>query len=165
MSKPTIFLDRDGVINIDKGYVYKISDFEWVKDAIKAIKLLKERGYLIFVVTNQSGITRGLYFEKDVEHLHEYINLELIKNGCNIDDFFYSPYHPEIINKKYEKFKNFRKPNTGMLEQAQKKWNINKTDCLMIGDSQSDMQCAENFGIRGYLFKGGSLLDFIQNII
>jgi len=165
MRKPTIFLDRDGVINIDKNYVYKISDFEWVKDSIKAIKLLKERGYLIFVVTNQSGITRGFYSEKDVERLHEFINLELNKSGCYIDDFFYSPYHPEIINKKYAKFENLRKPNIGMLEQAQKKWNLNKIDCLMIGDSQSDMQCAEKFGIKGHLFKGGSLLDFIKNII
>tara|TARA_B100000787_G_C16196515_1_gene301269 strand:+ start:3518 stop:4015 length:498 start_codon:yes stop_codon:yes gene_type:complete len=165
MNKPTIFLDRDGVINLDKNYVYKIVDFEWVTDAKKAIKLLKEKNYLIFVVTNQSGITRGFYSKKDVEKLHEYINLELKRNDCCIDEFFYSPYHPDIVNKKYSKLGHLRKPNTGMLELAQEKWNFKKNNCLMVGDSQSDMQCAERFGIKGYLFKGGSLLDFIKQII
>ena len=165
MSKPAIFLDRDGVINIDKAYVYKISDFEWIQDAKKAIKYMKENNYFVFVVTNQSGITRGYYTERDVEILHNYINNELRKISTQIDEFFYSPYHPEISNPKYENMQHLRKPNIGMLQLAQKKWKFDKNNTLMIGDSISDMECASNFGIKGFLFESGSLLEFVQKNI
>tara|TARA_B100000989_G_C19514314_1_gene460815 strand:+ start:1342 stop:1839 length:498 start_codon:yes stop_codon:yes gene_type:complete len=165
MCRPAIFLDRDGVINIDKKYVYKISDFEWIQDSKKAIRYMKEKNYLVFVVTNQSGITRGYYNEKDVEILHTYINRELKKINTQIDEFFYSPYHPEIRNTKYEKMQHLRKPNTGMLELAQKKWKFDKKNSLLIGDSASDMKCAKNFGIKGLLFEKGSLLEFIKKTI
>tara|TARA_Y100000816_G_C26108192_1_gene589864 strand:- start:1687 stop:2187 length:501 start_codon:yes stop_codon:yes gene_type:complete len=165
MNKPAIFLDRDGVINIDKGYVYKISDFEWIQDSKKAIKYMKEKNFYVFVVTNQSGITRGFYNERDVDLLHSYINRELKKIDTQIDDFFYSPYHPEISNIKYDNMQHLRKPNTGMLELAQKKWDFDKKNTLMIGDSKSDIECAKNFGIKGLLFKNGSLLEFIKNYL
>tara|TARA_Y100000768_G_C23906095_1_gene647608 strand:- start:493 stop:990 length:498 start_codon:yes stop_codon:yes gene_type:complete len=165
MSKPAIFLDRDGVINVDKKYVYKISDFEWIQGSKKAIKYIKDRNYYVFVVTNQSGITRGYYNERDVEILHNYINKELRKIDTQIDEFFYSPYHPEISNLKYENMQHLRKPNTGMLELAQKKWKFDKQNTLMIGDSASDMECAKNYGIKGLLFESGSLLEFIKRII
>ncbi len=165
MSKPAVFLDRDGVINVDKKYVYKISDFEWIQDSKKAIKYIKDKNYFVFVVTNQSGITRGYYNEADVEILHDYINKELRKIDTQIDEFFYSPYHPEITNVKYENMQHLRKPNTGMLELAQKKWKFDKQNTFMIGDSASDIECATNFGIKGLLFETGSLLEFIKKII
>ena len=165
MSKPAVFLDRDGVINVDKKYVYKISDFEWIQDSKKAIKYIKDKNYFVFVVTNQSGITRGYYNEADVEILHDYINKELRKIDTQIDEFFYSPYHPEITNVKYENMHHLRKPNTGMLELAQKKWKFDKQNTFMIGDSASDIECASNFGIKGLLFETGSLLEFIKKII
>tara|TARA_B100001057_G_scaffold183517_1_gene184199 strand:- start:314 stop:811 length:498 start_codon:yes stop_codon:yes gene_type:complete len=165
MSKPAIFLDRDGVINIDKGYVYKIADFEWIQDAKKAIKYMKEKNYYVFVVTNQSGISRGYYNERDVEILHNHINKELRKISTKIDEFFYSPYHPDIANLKYENLQHLRKPNTGMLELAQKKWKFDKNNTFMIGDSVSDIECANNFGIKGYLFKSGNLLKFVKKTI
>ena len=164
MSKPAIFLDRDGVINIDKGYVCQISDFEWIEEAKEAIKYLREKDYYIFVVTNQSGIARGYFTEKEVNILHKFINNELKKVNTYIDEFFYSPYHP--INKKlYGNLSHLRKPNTGMLELASKKWNIDLSKSLLIGDSATDMECANNFEIDGYLFEGGSLLDFVKNKI
>ena len=89
--KAAAFLDRDGVLNIDKGYTYKISDYVWIDGAIEAIKFLKEKNYYIFVVTNQSGIARGLYTEKDVIKLHKEINNELCKYKLKIDEFFFSP--------------------------------------------------------------------------
>ena len=88
MKKPAVFLDRDGVLNKDKKYVHKISDFEWIEGAKQSIKLLNKKGYFIFVVTNQSGIARGFYSEEDVWHLHKYINIELSKIHAKIDDFF-----------------------------------------------------------------------------
>ena len=88
ISKSAVFLDRDGVINIDKGYVYRIDDFEWIDGAKEAIKYLKDKNYLVFVATNQSGITRGYYKESDVEILHDFIRAELRKIKAGIDEFF-----------------------------------------------------------------------------
>ena len=88
MLKSIVFLDRDGVINVDKGYVFKIKDFEWIDEARNAIKYLKQLNYIIIIVTNQSGITRKYYTEDDVMLLHKYINSELEKINTRIDDFF-----------------------------------------------------------------------------
>ena len=163
--KPAIFFDRDGVLNIEKGYVFKISDFEWVLDAPQAIKLFNENNYHTFVVTNQSGIGRGIYSEKDVENLHKYMNDELSKISARIDDFFYSPYHPEGINKNYDHLSHLRKPSTGMLELAFQKWEIIKEESFMIGDNITDIECAEMYGIKGHLFKEKSLLEFVKKVI
>tara|TARA_B110000483_G_C17739129_1_gene367838 strand:- start:46 stop:540 length:495 start_codon:yes stop_codon:yes gene_type:complete len=164
MLNPTVFLDRDGVINIDKGYVYKIEDFEWNTHSKEAIKYLKKANYLVIVITNQSGISREYYTENDVNFLHNFINNELNQIGVEIDDFYYSPFHPDITNQKYSHLSHLRKPNIGMLELADKKWKIDKTKSFMIGDKDIDVQCAKNFGINGYLYKGGSLLDFVKSI-
>ncbi len=163
MLKRACFLDRDGVINIDKNYVFSIDCFEWVEGAKDAIKYLKENDCFVFIVTNQSGIARGLYSEEDVEKLHKYINTELMKAETLIDDFFYSPFHPDFPDT-YSDLSNLRKPDIGMLELAQKKWSFDKSSSFMIGDNETDMQCAEKFGINGYLFKTGSLYDFVRKI-
>jgi len=166
MTIRAVFLDRDGVINIDNGYVINIKDFVWVDHSREAIKLLNDNGFLIVVVTNQSGICRGYFTEKQLIDLHTYINEELGKIGAKIDDFFYSPYHPEgKLRKQYEHLSNLRKPKTGMLKLATDKWNIDISNSILIGDSQSDIECAESFGIKGYLFKGGNLLNFVNSII
>ena len=162
MKKRAAFLDRDGVINVEKGYVYKITDFEWIDGAKEAIKFLNDSGYYVFIVTNQSGIARGYYKEKDVEILHNYINIELKYINAHIDEFFYSPYHP-INTNDYLHLSHLRKPEIGMLELANKKWNIDKTKSFLIGDKDTDIECAKNFRIRGHLYKSGNLLDFIKS--
>ena len=164
MLKPASFLDRDGVINIDKGYVHKIDDFEWITGAKDAIKLLNENNYFVIVVTNQSGIARNYYSEEDVILLHKYINDELNKVNARIDDFYFSPYHPDVKNK-YSQLAHLRKPNIGMLESAEKKWKFEKKNSFMIGDKDSDVTCADNYGIRGYKFESGNLCDFIKKNI
>ena len=161
--KPAVFLDRDGVINVDKGYINKISEFEWIKGSQDAIKYIKDRGYYIFVVTNQSGIARGYYSCQDVIILHEYINAELGKINAMIDEFFFSPYHPDI--KRFANLSNLRKPDIGMLKMAENKWNFNKSKSFMIGDKETDIICANNYGIKGYRFTGENLLDFIKEVI
>ena len=161
MLKPAAFLDRDGVINHEKGYVYKIRDFDWIAGSQEGIKFLNKNNYHVFVVSNQSGIARGIYNEKDVLRLHEYINSELRKINAHIDEFFISPYHPMIPNK-FEKFINLRKPNAGMLELAASRWLIDKKNSFLIGDKATDIECAKNYGIRGHLFNDGNLLDFIK---
>lgn len=165
MIKPAAFLDRDGTINIDKGYVFKSEDFEWIFEAPEAIKFLNENGYHVFIVTNQSGISRGFYSEKDVESLHDFINRELNKKSAHIDDFFYSPFHPDFSIKKYENYSHFRKPNTGMIEYAFNNWPIERGRSFLVGDKHIDVKCAENFGIKGYLYESGSLMNFIKEIV
>ena len=161
MLRPAAFLDRDGVINKEKGYLYKINDFEWIKGAKESIKYLNDNGYYVFVVTNQSGIAKGYYSEKDVINLHNYINNELKSINAHIDEFFFSPFHPDNT-KDYLNLSHLRKPNTGMLDLAASKWLIDKSKSFLIGDKEIDIECAEKFLIRGHLFKNGNLLNFIK---
>ena len=164
MLKPAAFLDRDGVINKEKGYVFQIDDFEWIKGAKESIKYLNDNNFYVFVVTNQSGIARGYYSEKDVSLLHNYINAELKNIEAHIDEFFISPYHPSNRNE-YLHLSHLRKPETGMLDLAASKWPIDKSMSFLIGDKSTDIECAEKFCINGYLFKNGNLLDFIKSSI
>ena len=167
MFRPAAFLDRDGTLNVDKGYVFRIDDFKWLNSSKEAIKFLNESGYYVFVITNQSGIGRGYYTFKDLIKLHKYMNDDLSKMSARIDDFFYSPYHPDNISDQFDHLSNLRKPNTGMLELAFMKWKIDKNKSFMIGNMQHDIECGENFGIKGYLFnqKTTSLFEMIQKII
>ncbi len=161
MLKPAAFLDRDGVINREKEYVYKIQDFEWIEGSREGIKFLNENNYHVFIISNQSGIARGLYTEEDVLNLHEHINLELRKIDAHIDEFFISPYHP-MFPEKFKNLSHFRKPGIGMLELAASRWSIDKSESFLIGDKMTDIKCANNFGIRGHLFNDNNLLDFIK---
>ena len=161
MLKSAAFLDRDGVINKDNGYVYKVSDFEWIDESRQAIKYLNDNNYYVFVITNQSGISRKLYSLEDVKNLHKHINNELSKMHAHVDEFFISPYHPDNP-LDYSDLSHLRKPDVGMLKLAETKWTIKKEKSFLIGDKQTDIECAEKFGIKGHLFKGGSLFDFIK---
>ena len=161
MLRPAAFLDRDGVINKEKGYLYRIDDFEWIEGAKESIKYLNDKGYYVFVVTNQSGIAKGYYSEEDVIYLHNYINNELKSINAHIDEFFYSPFHPDNT-KDYLNLSHLRKPDTGMLKLAATKWSIDKSNSFLIGDKLTDIECAEKFLIRGHLFKNGNLLKFIK---
>ena len=164
--KPAAFLDRDGTINIDQGYVYKSKDFIWTKDAIEALKYLYNKNFYIFIVTNQSGIARNYYTENDVNALHDHINKELKKHNIKIHDFFYSPYHPDGVSNKFDHLANLRKPNDGMLKLADSKWKINKKKSFMIGDKLSDVKCGESFGIKSFLYDSNvSLLHFVKNVV
>ena len=161
MLKPAAFLDRDGVINQEKEYVYKIKDFEWIEGSRESIKFLNQNNYHVFIISNQSGIARGLYSEEEVLDLHRYINSELRKIKAHIDEFFISPYHPMFPNK-FKELAHLRKPDTGMLKLAESKWLIDKNNSFLIGDKADDIKCADSYGIRGHLFSSGNLLNFIK---
>lgn len=124
-----LFFDRDGVINIDKGYVYQYADIVWFKEAMEMMKLAHERGYKVIVLTNQSGIYRGMYKIEDVELLHKQMDAYLKDQGCRVDDWIYCS---EIDSEH-------RKPRPGMLLDAQKKHNIDLSASFMIGDKVSDV--------------------------
>ena len=136
----TLFLDRDGIINVDHGYVYKTEDFKFIEGIFDLLKLFTDAGYLIFIVTNQSGIGRGYYSEKDFTTLTEWMIKEFRNNNIIIEEVYHCPHSPE------EKC-HCRKPETGMIEEALKKYPIDLLKSWMIGDKQSDIDLALNTGI------------------
>lgn len=160
--RPALFLDRDGVVNMDYGYVYKAEDIEWVAGAAQAIATFNALQYLVIVVTNQSGIARGYYTEQNVHAVHKWMNEQLARNHAHIDGFYYCPHHPEGVVEHYRKSCSCRKPEAGMILQAIKDWRIDPRQSLLVGDRQSDLQAAATAGIEGCLFPGGNLYDFLK---
>ena len=142
IKKPAIFLDRDGVINYDYGYVHKYNNFKFKKYVISALKFLSTKDIYIFIVTNQSGIARGLFKKKDFYKLHIKVKDFLIKRKIYIHDVKFSPFHIDGIIKKYRKISGYRKPGNLMIEELFKNWNIIRKKSFMIGDSLSDRTAA-----------------------
>lgn len=158
-----IFFDRDGVLNVEKGYLHKIEDFEWMDGAQAAIKFCNENKILAIVVTNQSGIARGLHTEEDTKNLHEFMQSELKKIGAHIDGFYFCPHHPEGIIFPYGRVCDCRKPKPGMILQACKDFDIDPKKSFLIGDAQRDLDSAKNAGLRdAVFFTGGNLFDAVR---
>lgn len=151
MMNKAVFLDRDGTINIDKGYVYKIEDFEFIKGVPNAIKMLNDNGYKVIVITNQSGVARGFYSEEAVIKLHRYINNLLKGYDAHIDGFYYCPHHVEYGLGKYKIDCNCRKPKPGLLDKAILDFNIDESKSWMIGDNISDILAGKAANIRSIL--------------
>ena len=154
------FLDRDGTLNEDTGYLYKIKDFRWIKGAVNALRILKKNKFLIIVVTNQSGVSRGFYSENDIKKLHKWMNQQLLKYDLMIDDFFFATDLPNNNN-----INSRRKPSPAMLNEAVEKYNLDKNKCFMLGDKQTDIEAAKNAQIKGFLFKGNDLSVKISKIL
>ncbi len=146
---PAVFLDRDGVINVDSGYVYKREDLKLLPGVAKGIRRLKELGYQIFVITNQSGVARGMFTMADVDAFHEALKKELGKEGASVDDVFICPHHPEGKVAAYAIACSCRKPGTGLIEQACEKYPIDRSKSFLVGDKDSDIACAEKAHIHG----------------
>ncbi len=135
-----VFLDRDGVLNRDeKGYVYRIEDFELLPGVIEGLKKLQNR-YLLIIVTNQSGIGKGIYSFEDYKFFRNYMHEKLKKEGIKIQDEYFCKHHPESIVEKYRKHCENRKPGIGMFKKAQMKYNIDFSKSWTIGDKPSDIQ-------------------------
>ena len=164
MFKSAVFLDRDGVINKDLGYVFKIDDVEWINGSIEAIKLLN-KNYHVFVVTNQSGVARNFYSENDVNKLHSWMKSTLKSKNAIINEFSYCPHHPNAINKKYRKKCNCRKPEPGMIDKIIKNWKLIGNQVFFIGDNNTDIEAAYKAKINGYKFTSNNLLYFVKSII
>jgi D-glycero-D-manno-heptose 1,7-bisphosphate phosphatase len=142
-SSPALFLDRDGVINVDKDYVYQIENFEFVDGIFDVVKQYHEAGYLVIVVTNQSGIARGYYSEQDFLHVSAWMTQQFEAHGGNITHVYYCPHHPEITGSC-----RCRKPSSGMLIDAKNAYHIDMTRSLMIGDKERDIEAAIGAGIE-----------------
>ncbi len=157
-----VFFDRDGTLNVDKDYLYKIEDFEWMEGAPQAIRWANEKGLLVIVVTNQSGVARGYFAEDDVRRLHGWMNEDLARFGAHIDAFYYCPHLPNGSVKEYAVECDCRKPKPGLIEKACADFDINREVSLLIGDKPRDVKCAEAGGVRGVLYEGGSLAALLQ---
>jgi D-glycero-D-manno-heptose 1,7-bisphosphate phosphatase len=140
MTIKTIFLDRDGVINKELNYLYKIEDFEFINGVFETCKYLITLDYKIIIITNQSGISRGYYTEKDFQIINNWMLSEFKKNGVSILDVFYCPHLPDSNC-------TCRKPKPGMLLEAQNKHNINMQNSWLIGDKEADIIAARNSNI------------------
>ena len=162
VSNRAIFFDRDGVLNVDKGYIYRSEDFIWIEGAIEAIRLAKSLGFLTIVVTNQSGIARGLYTLEDMKRLHQWMDEELEKSGTKIDKYYYCPYHDEGVVAEFV-IPNHpdRKPNPGMILRAITEFSIDRDYSVLIGDKISDIQAANRASIASILFKGENLANTV----
>lgn len=163
--KPAVFLDRDGVLNVDKGYVHRSEDFVWVEGAPEAVKWLNDRGYLVIVVTNQAGIARGYYTEEKFLYFMDWMNGELRRRGAHIDAFYYCPHHPTEGIEPYRRECRCRKPAPGLLEQALEDWPVDLERSFLIGDKESDLLAAQAAGIRGLLFTGRNIFKFIRGLV
>ncbi len=158
-----IFFDRDGVLNEEVGYLWRVEDFLWIAGAREAIKLCNERGFLTVVVTNQSGIARGLYTARDVDNLHAFMQRSLAEVGAHIDAFYYCPHHPEGKVAEFSIVCDCRKPKPGMILRACADLNIDPAQSILFGDSKRDIEAAEAAGLRaGIPFFSGNLCDAVK---
>ncbi len=150
-----VFLDRDGTINVEKDYLYRIEDFEFIPGAPEAIKRLKDAGFLVIVVTNQSGVARGYYTLEDVDRLHAYIQEKLADIGTSIDAFYVCPHHPTEGVGKYRADCDCRKGKPGMLLQAAEDFDIDLERSCMVGDKEADIEAGKSAGCRPQLVLTG----------
>lgn len=156
MQTKALFLDRDGVVNVDHGYVSKPEQFEFIDGVFEATKWFQQQGYEIVIVTNQSGIGRGYYDEKTFNELTRWMKGEFAKHEVHIADVQFCPHHPTNAQPEYLKACDCRKPEPGMLLTAAKKLNIDMTKSIMIGDKGSDMKAARSASVQfKYLVESG----------
>jgi D,D-heptose 1,7-bisphosphate phosphatase len=165
LRRRALFLDRDGVLNLDHGYVGSQDRFEWVDGARDAIRHATRAGWHVFVVTNQSGVARGHYDEDAVRALLDWIADEARLAGGTIDDVRYCPFHPDATVDGYRQAHPWRKPQPGMLLDLIRTWELDPARAVMIGDQDSDMRAAAEAGVAGHLFRGGNLLSFLKPIL
>ena len=158
-----VFFDRDGVLNEDVGYLHRIADFRWVPGAREALRLVQEAGLLSIIVTNQSGVARGLYGEAEVAALHAWMREDLARDGITITADYHCPYHRDAVDERWRHPDHpDRKPNPGMILRAVADWAVDPARSLIVGDKARDIEAGERAGVAGLLFTGGNLAEALR---
>ncbi len=148
MSGKALFLDRDGVVNIEIGYLHRVEEVRFLPGIFSLCRTAMRLGYRLVIVTNQSGIARGYYTEADFETLMFWMRGELRAQGVELDAVYYCPYHPEHGVGEYKREHEDRKPGAGMLLRAQREFGVSLADSVMVGDRCSDIAAANGAGLR-----------------
>lgn len=156
MKRPALFLDRDGVVNVDHGYVHNSGNFQFIDGVFELVVAANRSGYLVIVVTNQAGIGRGYYTEKDFHVLMDWMKTQFVHRGAKIDAVYFCPYHHEHGIGEYKKKSKLRKPAPGMLLQAAEDLDVDLSRSIMLGDKPSDMDAGRAAGVPTLLYFGES---------
>ncbi len=155
MMNKALFLDRDGVINKEKNYLYKIEDFEFIDGVFETCKYFQDREYLIVIITNQAGIARGKYTEVEYQILTNWMINEFEKKGIKISKVYHCPHHPEFSGEC-----ECRKPKPKMILDAQKEFDIDLANSILVGDKNSDIEAGIKAGVKmNYLVETGHKID------
>jgi D-glycero-D-manno-heptose 1,7-bisphosphate phosphatase len=166
MSRKAVIFDRDGVLNVDHGFLSEAEKLEWMPGARAAVARVNRSGALAIVATNQSGIGRGYYAEAAMHALHAVMREQLEAAGAHIDAIYFCPFHPEAADEALRHPDHpDRKPNPGMILRALADFGVAPEDALMIGDKASDMEAARRAGVEGHLYRGGDLDAFVANLL
>jgi D-glycero-D-manno-heptose 1,7-bisphosphate phosphatase len=165
-ARGAVFLDRDGVLNEDLGYVHRVADLRWIEGAREAVARINRVGLLAIVATNQSGVARGFCAEDDVRAFHAHMAAQLAAAGARVDAFYYCPFCDEGVVPRYVVADHpDRKPNPGMILRAIADFAIDPARSLIIGDRPADLEAGRRAGVRGALFQGGSLDAFVRRAL
>lgn len=160
--RPALFLDRDGVLNVDCGFVARAEDFAWQPGAIAMVRAFNMRGWRVFVVTNQTGVAFGHYTLDDMARVHHRLESDLAAAGARIDRIYHCPYHPDATIATYRRDSFDRKPRPGMILNAFADFPLVKERSFLIGDKETDLLAARAAGIAGFLYRGGDLETFAE---
>lgn len=153
--RTAVFVDRDGTLNEEVGYLYRPEDLRWIPGAPEAVARLNDAGHVVLVVTNQAGVARGFYTEADVERLHTHMLEDLAGYGAHVDAFYYSPYHPAGSVAAYRRVSPCRKPGIALFERAIEEWDIDPARSFVVGDKASDLEPGRLLGLRTILVETG----------
>jgi D-glycero-D-manno-heptose 1,7-bisphosphate phosphatase len=165
-ARPAAFFDRDGVFNVDHGYVHRVEDLDWIAGGPQAVRWLNDLGYLVILVTNQSGIGRGYYDEAAMQGVHDALREHLAQAGGRIDAIYFAPHHEDAALEHYRHpDPPDRKPNPGMLLRAMRDFAIDRDRSFLIGDKPSDLEAARRAEVAGHLFAGGDLEAFVRAVV
>ncbi|MCQ8239544.1 HAD-IIIA family hydrolase [Rhizosaccharibacter radicis] len=164
LHRPALFLDRDGVINRDHGWVGTRDRFDWMPESREGARRATTAGWHVFVVTNQSGIARGFYDEQQLDELHRWMADELRAAGGTLDDLRFCPFHPDAVLDRFRRASDWRKPAPGMILDLLRVWGLDPARCVLIGDQPTDIQAAAAAGVAAHLCGDGQLLSILSGI-
>ncbi|GBQ63402.1 histidinol phosphatase [Ameyamaea chiangmaiensis NBRC 103196] len=160
--RAAVFFDRDGVLNVDTGYPSVPAELVLIPGAAQAVAHAKACGYVTVVVTNQSGVARGLFDEAAVDRFNGHLAAQIAKSGGSLDHFYVCPYHPDAQVAAFRGDHPDRKPNPGMIQRAAHDLGLDLSRSFLVGDKSTDVEAARAAGIPGYLFSGGDLMSFLS---